>query len=231
MMLSLNDVHTFYGESHILYGISLNVHEGEVVCLLGRNGAGKTTTLKSIMGITQPRSGNILFKGENIVGLRSFRIAKMGIGYVPEDRRIFSNLTVLDNLEMGIKVRGAGKWTIERVWEIFPELMHLQKSKGMSLSGGEQQMLTIARTLMGDPGLLLLDEPSEGLAPVVVKKLGKLVKELKQHMTILLAEQNANFAIHLADRGYIIEKGNIWFHGKTEEIKNNEEIQVRYLAV
>jgi len=230
-MLKLDNIHTFYGESHILHGISLDVKEGDVVCLLGRNGAGKSTTLKSIMGISPPRSGSILFKGQDIVRLKPFKIAKLGIGYVPEDRRIFSNLSVVDNLEMGIKATGSRRWTIARVWEVFPELERLQKSKGMELSGGEQQMLTVARTLMGDPELIVLDEPSEGLAPVIVKKLGKLLKALKQGMTILLAEQNANFAIGLSDRGYIIEKGSIWFDGSIEEIKNNEEIQVRYLAL
>jgi branched-chain amino acid transport system ATP-binding protein len=230
-MLKLDNIHTFYGESHILHGISLEVREGDVVCLLGRNGAGKSTTLKSIMGICPSRSGSILFNGHDIARLKPYKIAKLGIGYVPEDRRIFSNLSVVDNLEMGIKAKGMGKWTIARVWEVFPELKRLQKSKGMALSGGEQQMLTVARTLMGDPELLILDEPSEGLAPVIVKKLGRLLKQLKEGMTILLAEQNANFAIALSDRGYAIEKGKISFHGTKEEIQSDEELKSRYLAV
>lgn len=231
MMLEVHEIQTFYGQSHILHGISLNVNKGEVVCLLGRNGAGKSTTLKSIIGISPPRSGSITFSGHNIVGYKPFEITKLGIGYVPEDRRIFSTLTVFDNLEMGIQKRENKKWTIDRVCEVFPVLRQLRNSKGMDLSGGEQQMLTIARTLMGEPELILLDEPSEGLAPVIVKELGRLIREIKKDMTILLAEQNANFAVGLSDRGYIIEKGKIWFHGTVDEIRDNDEIKVRYLAV
>ncbi len=230
-MLGLDEIHTFYGQSHILSGISLNVDNGEVVCLLGRNGAGKSTTLKSIIGITPPRLGSIKFKGHDIVGYRPFKIARMGIGYVPEDRRVFPNLTVFDNLEMGSQGIAGKKWTTERVFAIFPQLKELQNSKGMELSGGEQQMLTIARTLMGNPELMLLDEPSEGLAPLIVKELRRLIKEIKIDMTILLAEQNAKFAIDLSDRGYIIEKGKIWFHGSIDELKDNEEIKEKYLAV
>jgi len=230
-MLEVNEIHTYYGQSHILHGISLTVNRGEVVCLLGRNGAGKSTTLKSIMGVTPPRSGSITFNGQRVVGCKPFELAKLGIGYVPEDRRIFSTLTVFDNLEMGIQKRGGKKWTIDRVCEVFPVLRELRSSKGMDLSGGEQQMLTIARTLMGEPELILLDEPSEGLAPVIVQELGRLMREIKKDMTILLAEQNANFAVALSDRGYIIEKGKIWFHGTVDEIRDNEEIKVRYLAV
>lgn len=230
-MLEVNEIQVFYGQSHILHGISLNVNKGEVVCLLGRNGAGKSTTLKSIIGITPPRSGSIALNGQNIVGYEPFETARLGVGYVPEDRRIFSTLTVFDNLAMGIKQRGDNKWTIDRIFEVFPMLRPLQNAKGMDLSGGEQQMLTIARTLMGNAELLLLDEPSEGLAPVIVKDLTRLIKEIKKDMTILLAEQNANFAINLSDRGYIIEKGKIWFKGSVDDIKENEEIKVRYLAV
>jgi branched-chain amino acid transport system ATP-binding protein len=231
MMLKVDQIHTYYGQSHILHGISLSVNKGEVVCVLGRNGAGKSTTLKSIIGITPPRSGAIQLKEKNIVGLRPFRIARMGIGYVPEDRRVFPNQTVLDNLEMGKKGSEGNRWTIERIFEVFPQLERLQNSKGMELSGGEQQMLTIARTLMGNPELMLLDEPSEGLAPVIVQDLDRLVREIKKDMTILLAEQNAKFAIGLSDRGYIIEKGKIWFEGDIDAIKDNEEIKKKYLAV
>ncbi|MBW1766853.1 MAG: ABC transporter ATP-binding protein [Deltaproteobacteria bacterium] len=231
MILGLKEIHTFYGQSHILYGISLNIDNGEVVCLLGRNGAGKSTTLKSIIGIAPPRSGSIKFKGNDITGDRPFKIARMGIGYVPEDRRVFPNLTVLDNLEMGNQRAGINQWNIDRVFELFPVLRNLQNSRGMDLSGGEQQMLTIARTLMGNPELMLLDEPSEGLAPIIVKELRRLIQEIKAEMTILLAEQNAKFAMDLSDRGYIIEKGKIWFHGSIDEIKNNEEIKKKYLAV
>jgi branched-chain amino acid transport system ATP-binding protein len=231
MILGLKDIHTFYGQSHILYGISLNIDSGEVVCLLGRNGAGKSTTLKSVIGIAPPRSGSIKFKGNDIAGYRPFKIVRMGIGYVPEDRRVFPNLTVLDNLEMGRQGTVINKWNIDKVFEVFPVLRGLQNSRGMDLSGGEQQMLTIARTLMGNPELMLLDEPSEGLAPIIVKELMGLIEEIKTDMTILLAEQNAKFAMDLSDRGYIIEKGKIWFHGTIDEIKGNEEIEKKYLAL
>lgn len=230
-MLVINDIHTFYGQSHVLQGISLQMDRGELVALLGRNGAGKSTTLKSVMGITPPRSGTIVFKDVNIAGRRTCKIAQLGVGYVPEDRRVFPNLTVLDNLEMGMKKKGNKVWTIERVYAVFPVLKRLQKSRAMSLSGGEQQMLTIARTLMGEPEILLLDEPSEGLAPVVVQDLGRLMKEVKESLTIFLAEQNANFALGLSDRGYIMEKGRISFQGSVKEIQNNEEVKSRYLSV
>ena len=231
MMLEVKDVHTFYGNSYILQGISLQIERSELVSLLGRNGAGKSTTLKSIMGITPPRSGVIAFNGTEIAGVRTCKIAQLGIGYVPEDRRVFSNLTVLDNLEMGIKKGGNKTWSVERVYNVFPVLKRLQKSRGMSLSGGEQQMLTIARSLMGEPELLLLDEPSEGLAPVVVQELGRLMKEVKETLTIFLAEQNANFALGLSDRGYIMEKGRVSFQGSVKEIQSNEEVKSRYLSV
>ncbi len=230
-MLTINDIHTFYGQSHVLQGVSLQMDRGEVVALLGRNGAGKSTTLKSVMGITPPRSGTIVFKDVNIAGRRTCKIAQLGVGYVPEDRRVFPNLTVLDNLEMGIKKKSNKIWTIERVYAVFPVLKRLQKSRGMSLSGGEQQMLTIARSLMGEPEILLLDEPSEGLAPVVVQDLGRLMKEVKESLTIFLAEQNANFALSLSDRCYIMEKGRISFQGSVSEIQNNEEVKSRYLSV
>lgn len=230
-MLDIEKIHAFYGQSHVIQGVSLRVDSDEVVCLLGRNGAGKSTTLKSIMGIISPRSGTIAFKKQNIVGLRTFKIARLGIGYVPEDRRIFPNLTVVDNLEMGIQKAGKREWTVERVFDVFPALKKLGNNNGTSLSGGEQQMLTIARTLMGNPEIILLDEPSEGLAPIIVRELGKLILEIKKDMTILMAEQNANFALGLSNRGYVIEKGKIWFQGTQNEIKTNEEIKLRFLAV
>lgn len=230
-MLELIDIHTYYGSSHILHGISLTVNPGEVVCLLGRNGAGKTTTLKSIMGLAPIQKGCIKFRGQDISSQRVFKIARLGIGYVPEDRRVFPNLDVLENLEMGIKGSKQGKWTVERIFEIFPKLAQLKRSKGMNLSGGEQQMLTIARTLMGDPELILLDEPSEGLAPVIVQELGRLIKAIKNEVTILLVEQNVNFAMRLSSRGYIIEKGRVRHEGSAEDIRSNEEIRTKYLAV
>jgi branched-chain amino acid transport system ATP-binding protein len=230
-MLTVDDVHTFYGVSHILQGVSLEIREGENVCLIGRNGAGKSTTLKSIIGLTPPKSGSIMFKGEELRGSRPHVIAKKGIGYVPEDRRIFPNITVRDNLEIARKGKNHGGWTIERVYDAFPILKGLEDRKGMKLSGGEQQMLTIARTLMGNPELLLLDEISEGLAPIIVEDLMKLILRLKKEITIFLVEQNAVFAFSVADRGYVIDKGKITYHGTVEELKHNQEVKDRYLSV
>ena len=230
-MLTVDDIHTFYGVSHILQGVSLEIREGENVCLIGRNGAGKTTTLKSIIGLTPPKSGSIMFRGEELRGSRPHVIAKKGIGYVPEDRRIFPNITVRDNLELARKGKNHGGWTIERVYDAFPILKGLENRKGMKLSGGEQQMLTIARTLMGNPELLLLDEISEGLAPIIVEDLMKLILRLKKEITIFLVEQNAVFAFSVADRGYVIDKGKITYHGTIEELKHNQEVKDRYLSV
>jgi len=230
-MLVIKDIHTYYGSGHVLQGISLKVEKGELVALLGRNGAGKSTTMKTIMGITPPRSGSIIFNDTDIAGLRTCKIAQLGLGYVPEDRRVFPNLSVLDNLEMGIKKKGNQTWTVDRVYSIFPVLERRKKNRGMALSGGEQQMLSIARSLMGEPEILLLDEPSEGLAPVVVQELGKLMKEVKESLTVFLAEQNANFALGLSDRGYVMEKGKIAFQGSVEEIQHNEEIKSGCLSV
>jgi branched-chain amino acid transport system ATP-binding protein len=233
MLLEINNIHTYYGKSYILQGISLIVSQDEVVCLLGRNGAGKTTTLKSIIGLVPPKRGSIRFKGDEIVGKEPFEIARLGIGYVPEDRRIFPDLTVKENLEVMPQrsVPQDEEWTVERIFELFPILKRLQGNKGMELSGGEQQMLTIARTLMVNPEILLLDEPSEGLAPLIVKELEHLVRQIKYHITILLVEQNSRFAIDLSNRGYIIEKGKILYQGDIKELKENKEIKERYLAV
>jgi branched-chain amino acid transport system ATP-binding protein len=230
-MLTVDDIHTFYGVSHILQGVSLEIREGENVCLIGRNGAGKSTTLKSIIGLTPPKSGSIMFRGEELRGSRPHVIAKKGIGYVPEDRRIFPNITVRDNLELARKGKNHGGWTIERVYDAFPILKGLENRKGMKLSGGEQQMLTIARTLMGNPELLLLDEISEGLAPIIVEDLMKLILRLKKEITIFLVEQNAVFAFSVADRGYVIDKGKITYQGTIEELKHNQEVKDRYLSV
>jgi len=233
MLLDVKDIHSYYGKSHIIQGISLTVVQDEILCLLGRNGAGKTTTLKSIIGLVPPRQGSIRFKGKEIVGKEPFEIARVGIGYVPEDRRVYPDLTVKENLDV-IPQRAVPqkeRWSVEKIFAMFPVLKNLQGSKGMELSGGEQQMLTIARTLMGNPELLLLDEPSEGLAPMIVKELEHLIRRIKAHTTILLVEQNSRFAIGLSDRGYIIEKGKIHFEGNIEELKKNSEIKERYLAV
>ncbi|MEE9150192.1 MAG: ABC transporter ATP-binding protein [Candidatus Tectomicrobia bacterium] len=235
MILEVKDVYTSYGLSQILFGVSLEVNEGECVALLGRNGVGKTTTLRSIMGLTPPRQGTIHYRGEEVTGQPAFRIAKMGIGFVPEDRRIFPDLTVRENLEVGVKPSTsshATAWTVERVYELFPILAPLHNRKGGYLSGGEQQMLTVGRTLMGHPDLLLLDEPSEGLAPLVARDLGEQIQRLKDEgITILLCEQNAKFAAALSDRAYILEKGHVRFAGTIQELHDNEEVRQQYLAL
>ncbi len=233
MILQLHDVHVYYGESYILQGISIEIKKEELVCLLGRNGAGKTTTMRTIMGYAIPKKGVIKFMGHTISGLPVFEIARKGIGYVPEDRRIFPDLSVEENLEVAFKPASDGsiKWTPEKIFETFSLLKRLRNKKGGTLSGGEQQLLAIARALVGNPDLILLDEPCEGLAPVIVEFLGDIIRELKKEKTILLAEQNARFALNIADRGYIIEKGKICFEGTKEELINNEEIQCKYLAV
>jgi branched-chain amino acid transport system ATP-binding protein len=234
MALEVVAVNTFYGLSHILFDVSLRVGDGEVVALLGRNGAGKTTTIKTIMGLAPPRSGRIVWHGEDITGRRPFEIAARGIGFVPEERRIFPNLTVRENLEVGIKPGRNGRraWTLERVYTLFPQLKELERRKGGFLSGGEQQMLTIARTLMGNPDLLLLDEPSEGLAPTVVEQLAHQIRDLKQEgVSILLCEQNSAFALALSDRAYIIEKGVIRYEGRSAELPDHPEVMRAFLAV
>ncbi len=232
-MLKVKGIHTFYGLSHILFDVSLEISRGEIVCLLGRNGAGKSTTIKSIMGLTPPRQGTIEFKGKSIVGKEPYQLARMGIGYVPDDRRIFADLTVGENLE--ISERGTGppsSWNKESVYVFFPALRHIDSRKGGFLSGGEQQMLTIARALMTNPEFLLLDEPTEGLAPMVVKVLEEQIRGLKEKgLTVLLAEQNQKAALRLSDRGYIIDNGVIRYHGTIEDIRDHEEIRKKYLLV
>jgi len=234
MILEVDNIYTSYGLSQILFGVSLQLDNEEVVSLLGRNGVGKTTTLRSIMGLTPPSSGSIKWKGEEIAGKPPYQISKLGIGFVPEDRRIFSDLTVWENLDVAIQ-RSAEKgdlWTIARVFELFPALQPIQNRRGGFLSGGEQQMLTIARTLMGNPDLLLLDEPSEGLAPIVVQQLGEQIKKLRQEgMNILLCEQNTRFSLDLCDRLYILEKGEVRYQGTTEEFRKDETAYQTYLAL
>jgi branched-chain amino acid transport system ATP-binding protein len=215
--------------------VSLEVNQGESVCLLGRNGAGKTTTLKSIMSLASASAGKIFFNGVDLVGLPPYQIARLGIGYVPDERLIFPDLTVRENLEIAIK-RGApgapAPWTVERIYELFPVLRPLNARLGGYLSGGEQQMLTIGRTLMGNPSLLLLDEPVEGVAPVVVQELTRQIKALKtMGLTILFAEQNMHFATEMSDRAYVIEKGRIRFQGTMAELAANEDIKQKYLMI
>ena len=233
--LELRSVHTHYETSHILFDVSLEVGQGESVCLLGRNGAGKTTTLKSIMSLASASAGSIQFNGVELVGLAPYEIARLGIGYVPDERLIFPDLTVRENLEIAIKPGAPGApthWTVERIYELFPVLVPLDARLGGYLSGGEQQMLTMGRTLMGNPSLLLLDEPVEGVAPVVVQELTRQIKALKaMGLTILFAEQNMHFATEISDRAYVIEKGHIRFHGTMAELEANEEIKRKYLMI
>ena len=230
--LELEKVHISYGPSHIIFGISAILREGEVVCFLGRNGVGKTTTLLGVMGINPPFSGNIRFKGKDITRKPPFVISRAGIGYVPEERRIFQDLNVLENLKIGqMKLKGTtGGWSLEKVYTLFPALKERSRHRGMELSGGEQQMLAVARALMGNPELLLLDEPSQGLAPILQKKLGDLIRSLKQEgITILLAEQSLRLALEVSNRVYILEKGVIKFEGTIDEI--TAEVRSKYLAV
>lgn len=232
--LELANIHTYYGTSHILFDVSLEVNEGESVCLLGRNGAGKTTTLKTIMGLAQGKGGAIRFNGESLLGREPYEIARLGVGLVPDERLIFPDLTVRENLEIAVKPGRdhARPWTVERVYQLFPAIELLDRRLGGYLSGGEQQMLTIGRTLMGNPSLLLLDEPVEGVAPVVVQELTRQIKNLKgMGLTILFAEQNMHFAAEVSDRAYVIEKGHIRFHGSMQELAANEEVKSKYLMI
>jgi branched-chain amino acid transport system ATP-binding protein len=229
-LLDVSEIHTAYGLSRVLFGVSVQVRAGECVCLLGRNGVGKSTTMRSIMGLTPPQSGRVAFKGNDITGWEPYRVARAGIGFVPEDRRIFADLTVWENLD--VAQRGNGAWTIEKVFDLFPTLRKLTTRHGGFLSGGEQQMLTIARTLMGNPDMLLLDEPSEGLAPLVVDHLREQIARLKaEGLTILLAEQNTDFSLRLADRVYVLEKGAIRFSGTAAALRDNEALRHELLAL
>ena len=237
-LLEVKDLNTCYGASHVLQGLCLEVDQGEIVGLLGRNGMGKSTTLKSIMGLVRPQSGSVIFKGKEMAGHPAYEVAQAGIGYVPEERRIFPTLTVLENLELGIKGgrRSGGRedslWTVERVFAHFPALKERIRHKGAHLSGGEQQMLAIGRTLMGNPELLLVDEPTEGLGPLMAKEVSKVLAEIhKAGVSILLVEHNLKVALSLASRIYLMGKGHIGFAGTVEELKANPEIQAKYLEV
>ena len=230
-MLKVEDIHTYYDDSYILQGIDLEVNIGEIVCLLGRNGAGKSTTLKSIMGYNHPRKGTIRFQDRDISKQSVFKNVRMGLGYVPEDRRIFSELSVQENFEVAFNTATEIHWTIDDLFNTFPLLDKFRHRKGGELSGGEQQMVAIARALACQPKMLLLDEPCEGLAPVIVEQLDGIIRRLKEHFPILLAEQNAHFALEVSDRGYVIDKGLIRFSGTRQELQQNEEIKKRYLSV
>lgn len=232
-MLQVEDIHTYYDESHALQGVSLEVRTGEVVCLLGRNGAGKSTTLKSVMGLTPPRRGRIRFDGEEIQGRPPHWIARRGIALVPEDRRIFAGLTVRENLEVAMPPRPVGerRWPIERIFDEYPMLAELRDQDGGTLSGGQQQVLAIARALATEPRLLLLDEPNEGLAPVIVQQIGALIDRLAEATTILFTDQSLSFALKHASRGYILQKGRVVYEGSTEIIRNDPSVQERFLSV
>jgi len=235
MLLEVKDLNTYYGASHVLQGISLTLDQGEIVELLGRNGMGKSTALKSIMGLVEPRSGKVIFKGKDIAGYLPYKVARAGIGYVPEERRIFPNLSVLDNLSMGVKAGKAGKgngWSLDRIFEHFPLLKERSNSKGAHLSGGEQQMLAIGRTLMGNPELLMVDEPTEGLSPLLVKEVRDMVAEInKVGVSILLVEHNLKVAMSLANRIYLMGKAHIGFAGDVQELEAKPEIREKYLEV
>jgi branched-chain amino acid transport system ATP-binding protein len=233
-MLFVRGLNAYYGRAHILADVALEVTTGEVVVLLGRNGAGKSTTLKSIIGLVRPAAGEIVFDGRRIDRLEAYAIAQAGLGYVPEDRRIFTELTVMENLEVGRQPTRANApaWTPERLFGLFPNLAEMRDRLGGRMSGGEQQMLTIARTLMGNPSCLLLDEPSEGLAPVIVDQMAGAIRALKKEgLSVLLSEQNLHFAAEVSDRAYIIEKGRIRFAGTMAELAADADVRAQYLAV
>jgi branched-chain amino acid transport system ATP-binding protein len=233
MMLEVENIHTYYGLSHILFGVSLEVSRGEIVCLLGRNGAGKSTTIRSIMGLNPPRQGSIRFQGAPISGKKPYQIARLGIGYVPDTRRVFVDLTVDENLEIASRTHDATvMWNIASVYDLFPPLREMKSRKADYLSGGEQQMLTIGRALMTNPEFLLLDEPTEGLAPLVVEMLEEQIDMLREKgVTVLLAEQNVKVALRLSNRAYVIDDGVIRYHGSIQDLRENEEIRKKYLLV
>jgi branched-chain amino acid transport system ATP-binding protein len=227
MMLEVQGIHTYYGLSHILFDVSLKVKRGQVVCLLGRNGAGKTTTFRSIMGLNPPSRGHIRFNDADVTGIPSYQRVRKGMGWVPDDRRIFADLTVGENLEIAERESsGEDKWNKQRVYDLFPALKDMDTRKGGLLSGGEQKMLAIGRALMTNPLFLLLDEPTEGLAPVLVKSLGDRIQKLKEiGLTVLLAEQNVKFTLALSDYGYIIDNGRICYQGPVDELIDNPEVK------
>lgn len=231
-MLELKDLNAYYGRSHILQGVSLHIEKGEIVSLLGRNGVGRSTTCKSIMGLV-PAQGSILYQGQEIVGLKPHIIARKGIGFVPEDRWIFPGLTVLQNLQLGLKRRNTqGRWTIENVFEMFPNLRERQNVHGGLISGGEKQMLTICRTLMGDPDFIMIDEPTEGLAPLLVAQMGKLIEEIaRRDVSVLLVEQKLSIALKISKRVYIMGHGRIVFEGSPDDLKNDQSARKEWLEV
>lgn len=238
MLLEVTDLHSYYGKSHILQGIDVSLDHGETVCLLGRNGVGKTTTLKSVMGMVKPARGKVLFDGKELTGLLPYQIARLGIGFVPEDRRIFPSLTVHENLLIGMKspsypeTESSQTWGPDRAYRLFPNLDQKRSHMGNHLSGGEQQMLSVARTLMGNPRLILVDEPTEGLAPLLVKEVMSMLSDIqKSGVTVLLVEQNLKAAIEIASRFYVMSKGKIVFEGDRKALEAADKIRQRYLEV
>jgi branched-chain amino acid transport system ATP-binding protein len=238
MLLEVKNLNTYYGSSHVLQDISLHVGEGELVALLGRNGMGKSTTLKTVMGLTKPKSGEVFFEGKEVTGFAPYKTARAGIGYVPEERRIFPGLTVLDNLLLGLKGGKEGDpddpnvWSVDRFFSHFPKLKERSHQQGRFLSGGEQQMLSIGRSLMGNPKLLLVDEPTEGLAPIIVQEVAKVLTQInKAGVSILLVEHNLKVALSLATRVYLMGKAHIGYEGTVEDVRNNPEVRAKYLEV
>ena len=233
-MLRIENLHAYYGRAHVLQDVSFALSAGEVTVLLGRNGAGKSTTMKSLIGLLRPRAGRIVFQGQDVAGWEPHRIARLGMGYVPEERRIFTDLTVAENLEVGRRQPRAGvpEWTEARLFALFPNLARMRDRPGGRMSGGEQQMLTIARTLMGNPSLVLLDEPSEGLSPLIVEQMAQAILALKREgMTVLLAEQNFHFAARVADRAAVIESGRLVWAGTMAELLADEAVRAAHLQV
>jgi branched-chain amino acid transport system ATP-binding protein len=231
-MLEIENINAYYGDSHILHGVSLSVGEGEIVCLLGRNGAGKTTTILTVMGYLQPRPGRIRYRDRDISGLPPYAIARLGFGFVPQERGIFPSLTVRENLTVFARTGGKGFWTLQRIFDLFPVLRARERNLGFQLSGGEQQMLSIARALMLNPAMLLLDEPSEGLAPMIVQQIIEVLARLKQEgLAILLVEQSLRTAFAVGDRHHVLNKGEIRFSGSAAELENNEFVLRNYLSV
>jgi branched-chain amino acid transport system ATP-binding protein len=231
-MLEIENINAYYGDSHILHGVSLSVGEGEIVCLLGRNGAGKTTTILTVMGYLQPRPGRIRYRNRDIAGLPPYEVARLGFGFVPQERGIFPSLTVRENLTVCARAGSKGFWTLQRIFDLFPVLRARERNLGFQLSGGEQQMLSIARALMLNPSMLLLDEPSEGLAPMIVQQIIEVLARLKQEgLAILLVEQSLRTAFAVGDRHHVLNKGEICFSGSAAELENNEFVLRNYLSV
>jgi branched-chain amino acid transport system ATP-binding protein len=231
-LLDIKDIHTYYGDSHVLQGVSAKVEKGKLVAILGRNGAGKTTLLRSIMGFTPPRDGSIIFKGEDITHLDIYRRVRLGIGVVPQGRRTFATLTVRENLEISAKGKEGSQWSVENVLKKFPGLERRTTSRARNLSGGEQQMLAFGRALVGNPDLLLMDEPSEGLSPLLVREVEKIIREIKaRELSMILVEQDSAFAMKVADYVYIMNRGTVVYESEPEKLKENPEIRHRYLGV